>query len=205
LTGIFAIFSLAVAWRFAVPGWFRPLMPEPPRGRFCQVAGTGIGLVSGFAGVGGGILTNVVMTLVGMSMHKSIGRAAAAGLVVSIRATLVAVIGSMSLEGGSLGSINLPMWASIAPAQAAAAWIWCTFRATDPGRTSQSRLCRGTGCNRPGHDAFELWLAVNSALPRLLYRRDKRNRSESADLDQGLLSAQVQRCRRSNDGLLTET
>jgi len=123
LTGIFALFCLAVACRFAMPGWFQPLRAEPPRGGFCHLAGAGIGLVSGFAGVGGGILTNVVMTLVGMSMHKSIGRAAAVGLVVSVPATLVAVLGSMSLEGGNLGSINLPMWACIAPAQAAAAWI----------------------------------------------------------------------------------
>ena len=56
-------------------------------------------------------------------MHKSIGRAAAAGLVVSIPATLVAVLGPMSPAGDNLGSINLPMWACIAPAQAAAAWI----------------------------------------------------------------------------------
>lgn len=123
LTAVFALFCLIAACRFAMPGWFRPLAAEPPRGRFCHFAGIGIGLVSGFAGVGGGILTNVVMTLVGMSMHKSIGRAAAAGLVVSIPAMLVAVLGPMSLEGDNLGSINLPMWACIAPTQAAAAWI----------------------------------------------------------------------------------
>ena len=122
LTGIFALFCLSVAWRFAMPGWFQPLLAEPPQGRFCQIAGAGIGLISGFAGVGGGILTNVVMTLVGMSMHKSIGRAAAAGLVVSVPATLVAVLESTSFGGGSLGSINLAMWACIAPAQAVAAW-----------------------------------------------------------------------------------
>ena len=127
LTGVFAVFCLAVAGRFVMPGWFKPLLDQPPRGRFCQIAGAGIGLVSGFAGVGGGILTNVVMTLVGMSMHKSIGRAAAAGLVVSAPATLVAAVGSMSPHAGSLGSINLPMWACIAPAQALAAWAGALF------------------------------------------------------------------------------
>lgn len=80
LTGVFALFCLTVAARFALPGWFKPLLDEPPRGRFCHIAGAGIGLVSGFAGVGGGILTNVVMTLVGVPMHKSIGRAAAGGV-----------------------------------------------------------------------------------------------------------------------------
>ena len=119
LTGIFALFCLAVAIRFAMPEWFKPLVDEPPRGRFCHVAGAGIGLVSGFAGVGGGILTNVVMTLVGMSMHKSIGRAAAAGLVVSIPATL----GAICESAGGAGVVSLPMLACIAPSQAAAAWV----------------------------------------------------------------------------------
>lgn len=122
LTGVFALFCLTVAARFALPGWFKPLLDEPPRGRFCHIAGAGIGLVSGFAGVGGGILTNVVMTLVGVPMHKSIGRAAAAGLVVSIPATLVAATTTISANADSLGSINLSMWACIAPAQAMAAW-----------------------------------------------------------------------------------
>ncbi len=127
LTGVFALFCLAVAGRFALPGWFKPLTDEPPTGRFCHIAGAGIGLVSGFAGVGGGILTNVVMTLVGLSMHKSIGRAAAAGRVVSVPATAVILLGSLWPSDGGLGGINLPMWACIAPAQAAAAWGGAQF------------------------------------------------------------------------------
>ena len=79
MTGVFAVFCLAAAARFAMPGWFRPVADQPPKGSFCHIAGAGIGLVSGFAGVGGGILTNIVMAVSGMSMHKSIGRAAAVG------------------------------------------------------------------------------------------------------------------------------
>lgn len=127
LTGVFALFCLIVAGRFALPGWFRPLTEEPPGGRFCHVAGATIGIVSGLAGVGGGILTNVVMTLVGVSMHRSIGRAAAAGLVVSIPATAVTLLGAAWSADGGLGGINLPMWACIAPAQAVAAWGGAQF------------------------------------------------------------------------------
>ncbi|MGE5270298.1 MAG: sulfite exporter TauE/SafE family protein [Thiohalocapsa sp.] len=122
LTGVFALFCLAVAARFALPGVFKPLLAEPPGGRFTHVAGAGIGIVSGLAGVGGGILTNVVMTLSGVSMHKSIGRAAAAGLVVSIPATIVALGQAVCSDSGAC-SISLPMWVCIAPAQATAAWI----------------------------------------------------------------------------------
>jgi uncharacterized membrane protein YfcA len=116
------VFCLIVAIRFAAPGRFRPILEAPPSGRFRHFAGAGIGLVSGFAGVGGGILTNVVMTLSGMPMHRSVGRAAAAGVVVSVPAVLIAV--SAAPQGvGDLGSINLSMWICIAPAQAAAAWV----------------------------------------------------------------------------------
>lgn len=123
MTGVFALFTLMAAVRFAAPGRFRPLLDQPPDGNFRRLAGLGIGIVSGFAGVGGGILTNVVMVVSGVPMHKSIGRAAAVGVVVSLPATLVAAFGSAPSEAGNLGSINLEMWACIAPAQALAAWF----------------------------------------------------------------------------------
>jgi uncharacterized protein len=123
MTGVFALFTLIAAIRFAAPGRFRPLMAEPPNGNFRHIAGLGIGLVSGLAGVGGGIMTNMVMALTGLPMHKSIGRAAAVGVVVSVPATLIAAFAAAPEHGGDLGSINLPMWACIAPAQAVAAWF----------------------------------------------------------------------------------
>jgi uncharacterized membrane protein YfcA len=66
VTGLFALFCLGVSIRFAAPNRFRPIRGEPPNGGFCHAAGVTIGLVSGFAGVGGGILTNIFMTLCGL-------------------------------------------------------------------------------------------------------------------------------------------
>jgi uncharacterized protein len=123
LTGVFAVFCLFVAARFAAPRQFKPMLAEPPSGGFRHVAGASIGLVSGFAGVGGGILTNVVMTLSGMSMHRSVGRAAAAGVVVSVPAAMVAVLSAIPHGTDPFATVNLPMWVCIAPAQAAAAWF----------------------------------------------------------------------------------
>jgi len=123
LTGVFGLFTLMAAVRFAAPTRFRPIVERPPNGNFRHLAGISIGVVSGFAGVGGGILTNIVMVLSGVPMHKSIGRAAAVGVVVSLPATIVAAFGSAPAEAGNLGSINLSMWACIAPAQAVAAWF----------------------------------------------------------------------------------
>lgn len=123
MTAIFAVMCLVFAVRFAFPKRFHPIAEQPPGGRFRHVAGVVIGVTSGFAGIGGGILTNIVMTLSGLPMHKSIGRAAAAGIVVSVPATLAAALASKAHHAFEVGSIDLTMWASIAPAQAVAAWF----------------------------------------------------------------------------------
>jgi uncharacterized protein len=123
MTAIFAVLCLIFAVRFAFPKRFRPLADRPPSGAFRHVAGVGIGLSSGFAGIGGGILTNIVMTLSGLPMHKSIGRAAAAGVVVSVPATIAAALASKANHPLEIGSIDITMWACIAPAQAVAAWL----------------------------------------------------------------------------------
>jgi uncharacterized membrane protein YfcA len=107
MTGLFALLCLLFAGRFAFPSRFRPILERTPGGRFPGVAGAAIGLSSGLAGVGGGILTNIFMTLTGMPMHKSIGRAAAAGVVVSLPATLVAAFASGGSAPTQLGSIDL--------------------------------------------------------------------------------------------------
>lgn len=123
MSGTFGVLCLAFSIRFATPHRFRPVVDQPPGGVFRHVAGIGIGATSGFAGIGGGILTNIVMTLSGLPMHKSIGRAAAAGIVVSIPATIVALLASKSGQPTEIGSVDIAIWACIAPAQAAGAWF----------------------------------------------------------------------------------
>src|SRR4029077_4181544 len=88
LIAVFAAFCLIVAVRFAAPGRFRPVLTQPPSGNCRRISGVSSGLVSGYAGVGGGIMANIVMSLSGVSMHKSIVRAAAAGVVVGAPATI---------------------------------------------------------------------------------------------------------------------
>ena len=123
LSGCFGLLCLVFAIRFAFPQRFQPIVGEPPGGWFRHVAAIGIGASSGLAGLGGGILTNVVMTLSGLPMHKSIGRAAAAGIVVSVPATFVAALATTAQHGTEIGSIDLAVLACLAPSQAAGAWI----------------------------------------------------------------------------------
>ena len=142
LTGAFGLFTLMAAVRFAAPGRFQPLLQEAPNCNFRRVAGIGIGLVSGFAGVGGGIMTNIVMALSGVPMHKSVGRAAAVGVVVGLPGTLIAAFASAPSQAADLGSINLSLWACIAPAQAVAAW----FGARLAQRITADNLSRVFAC-----------------------------------------------------------
>ena len=69
------------------------------------------------------------MTLSGLPMHKSVGRAAATGIVVSIPATVVAAMATHSSNPTQLGSIDLAIWLCIAPAQATAAWLGASIAA----------------------------------------------------------------------------
>ncbi len=123
MTGIFGLLCLLFATRFAFPARFHQSTEHSPTSFFRNLASVSIGLVSGLAGVGGGIMTNIVMSLSGMSMHKCIGRAAAVGVVVSIPATIVAALGPGPHGLTQLGSIDLVVWACIAPTQAATAWL----------------------------------------------------------------------------------
>lgn len=123
MTGLFSLLCLLFAAWFAFPARFQAVAERSPSVALRGIAGVSIGLVSGLAGVGGGIMTNIVMSLTGMSMHKCVGRAAAVGVVVSVPATIVAALGPGPHGATQLGSIDLAVWACIAPAQAIAAWF----------------------------------------------------------------------------------
>jgi uncharacterized protein len=127
MSGAFGALCLPFAVRFAAPHRFQPVVNQPPGGLFRQIAGVGIGATSGLAGIGGGILTNIVMTLSGLPMHKSIGRAAATGVAVSIPATIIAMLASESRHSTAIGSVDIVLWSCIAPAQAVGAWFGSQF------------------------------------------------------------------------------
>lgn len=123
MTGAFALLCLVFATRFAFPSRIRQFTHPLSGGLFRTAAGVTVGLFSGLAGVGGGIMTNIVMRLSGLTMHQCVGRAAAVGVVVSIPAVLVAACGPGPHGGTQFGTIDLAAWALIAPTQAIAAWF----------------------------------------------------------------------------------
>jgi uncharacterized membrane protein YfcA len=81
------------------------------------------------------------MTLSGVPIHRSGGRAASVGVVVALPATVLAAFAPGAESSTEPGSINLAVWASIAPAQAAAAWVGVRLG----HRTSAADLSRVMG------------------------------------------------------------
>jgi uncharacterized membrane protein YfcA len=83
-----------------------------------------------------------------MPMHKSIGRAAAAGVVVGLPATFVPALASGATAPTRLGCIDLAVWVSIAPAQTIAAWFGAHLAqhvaADDLSRIVAAALATGT-------------------------------------------------------------
>lgn len=77
MTGIIALYLIFAAG-LAFPSRFGPVTERPPANTLRNIGGAAIDLFSGQAGVGG-ILANIFMSLSGMPMNKSIGRAATAG------------------------------------------------------------------------------------------------------------------------------
>jgi uncharacterized membrane protein YfcA len=133
MTGLFGLLCLGFALRFAFPGQFKRHGRQAPRPRLRTIASVSIGLFSGLAGVGGGIMTNIVMSLSGLPMHKCVGRAAAVGVVVSVPATIVAAFGPGPHGATQIGSIDLVVLACIAPTQAATAWLGARLARRVPG------------------------------------------------------------------------
>jgi uncharacterized membrane protein YfcA len=156
LSIVFGLICLVFAVRFAFPGTFRPLLERPPGGAFRMVSGLGIGAVSGFAGIGGGILMNIVMTVSGLPMHKSIGRSAAAGVVISIPATISAALAADAQDATAIGSIDVAVWLCIAPVQAAGAWLGARLAAHIDGDIL-SRLLALTLCGTGASMLYSAW------------------------------------------------
>lgn len=84
LRGIFAVLSMLIAIRMFLNRQSWRLGDDLPKGAINAGAGFGIGLFSGLMGVGGGVLSNLWMTLFGRSVHQSVATASGVGVLISI-------------------------------------------------------------------------------------------------------------------------
>lgn len=125
LRAIFAIIALALAFRMIFNRASWRLGTDLP-GRPARFAvGTGIGILSGLMGIGGGVLNNTFMTLYGRPIHQAVATSSGVGVLISLPGLAGYVWGGLGVYGlppFSTGYINwlavallIPITLSLAP------------------------------------------------------------------------------------------
>ncbi|WP_105416285.1 sulfite exporter TauE/SafE family protein [Neorhizobium sp. T25_27] len=81
---IFAVIALALAFRMIFNRASWKLGDDLPGNPVKFLVGTGIGILSGLMGIGGGILNNTFMTLYGRSIHQGVATSSGVGVLISL-------------------------------------------------------------------------------------------------------------------------
>lgn len=105
----FAIIACGLAFRMIFNRESWKLGNELPQNPALFCVGTGIGILSGLMGVGGGVVNNTFMTLYGRPIHQAVATSAGLGVLISLPGLLGylwAGWGNSLLPPGSTGFIN---------------------------------------------------------------------------------------------------
>lgn len=97
-------------------GW--RLRDELPTKGILRIYGAVIGLVSSLMGIGGGAVSNLVMTLHGVPIHRAVSTAAGVGVLIAIPGTLgymLAGAGRLDLPPDAIGFVSLATFALTIP------------------------------------------------------------------------------------------
>lgn len=97
-------------------GW--RLREELPSKGVLRIYGAAIGLVSALMGIGGGAVSNLVMTLHGVPIHRAVSTAAGVGVLIAIPGTLgymIAGYGRPDLPPDAIGFVSLAAFALTIP------------------------------------------------------------------------------------------
>jgi len=124
LAALFGAVALAVSFHmaFGSPEWRVAELPKA--GPWRAALGAALGFGSVLLGLGGGTLGVPVLTLLGVPIRRAVGTAAGLGVLIAVPGTLGFVVSGLGVPGRpplSLGYVNLPSLALIAPATMLAA------------------------------------------------------------------------------------
>ncbi|CDZ29288.1 Membrane protein DUF81, putative [Neorhizobium galegae bv. officinalis] len=111
---IFAVIALVLAFRMIFNRASWKLGDDLPGNPVKFLVGTGIGILSGLMGIGGGILNNTFMTLYGRSIHQGVATSSGVGVLISLPGLVGYVWGGWGKPGlppFSTGYIN---WLAVA-------------------------------------------------------------------------------------------
>jgi uncharacterized membrane protein YfcA len=111
---IFAVISLLLALRMIFNRASWQLGDDLPKNPVKFLVGTGIGILSGLMGIGGGVMNNTFMTLYGRSIHQAVATSSGVGVLISLPGLIGYVWGGWGEPGlppFSTGYIN---WMAVA-------------------------------------------------------------------------------------------
>ncbi len=111
---IFAVIALALAFRmiFNRASWrLGETLPGNPA-KF--LVGTGIGILSGLMGIGGGVLNNTFMTLYGRSIHQAVATSSGVGVLISLPGLAGYIWGGWGVPGLPPFSTAYINWLAVA-------------------------------------------------------------------------------------------
>jgi hypothetical protein len=106
----------AIKLLFGKSGW--KVADNLPTGFALRVYGALVGLFSALMGIGGGAISNLIMTLHGRPIHQAVATSAAVGVLISIPGAIGYVLagwGKAGLPIGSLGFVSLLGFVLIVP------------------------------------------------------------------------------------------
>jgi len=115
---VFVIVALSNATKllFGKSTW--QVAEDLPAGFGLRVYGVFVGLFSALMGIGGGAISNLIMTLHGRTIHQAVATSAAVGVLISIPGGIGYVLagwGKSGLPIGSLGFVSLLAFVLIVP------------------------------------------------------------------------------------------
>ena len=110
---VLRIFFIIFLYAMAIKMWMQPPMPDAHQTsqKLIFSVGTGIGLLSSWLGIGGGMMTVPFLNYCGVNLHKSIGTSALVTLPLAIAGTLSYLIAGWNVQGlpeYTIGFIYLP-------------------------------------------------------------------------------------------------
>ena len=107
---VFVAGANAVKLLFGKASW--RVADDLPTGARLQVYGGLVGLSSALMGIGGGAISNLIMTLHGRPIHQAVATSAAVGVLISIPGTLVGIaLNSPRIsEGASILTSHMSWW-----------------------------------------------------------------------------------------------
>jgi uncharacterized membrane protein YfcA len=140
---VFVAGTNAVKLLFGKASW-RVADDLPTGGRLQEYGGL-MGLFSALMGIGGGAISNLIMTLHGRPIHQAVATSAAVGVLISIPGSIGYVLagwGKAGLPIGSLGFVSLLGFALIVPTTL----LTTGFGVRLAHRLSRRNLERAFGC-----------------------------------------------------------